>query len=75
MKEIDCLGDICPVPIIKINKALSSALAGDSILVKTDHSCVMQSILDHFGRKNYSVDIDEVINGVWEITITVKIAR
>lgn len=75
MKEIDCLGDICPVPIIKINKALSSASIGDSILVKTDHSCVSQSILDHFSKRNYSVDIDEVINGVWEITITVKKAR
>ena len=69
MKEIDCLGEICPIPIIKIKEQLKSMKSGDCIKIITDHSCTQQSIIDFFKRKNYSITIDEVINGVWEIFI------
>jgi len=73
MKEIDCLGDMCPVPIIKIKNALKTTLQGETIKVVTDHSCVHQSILDHFKKGNLFVEETEVINGVWEILITKKV--
>lgn len=71
MKEIDCLGEICPIPIIKIKQSLKSMNTGDSIKVITDHSCTHQSILDFFKKKkNFSIECEEVINGVWEFIIT-----
>lgn len=71
MKELDCLGEICPIPIIRITKALKTLEKGGSIKVVTDHSCVFQSILDHFDKRGTSVQQEEVMNGVWEIIITV----
>lgn len=68
--EIDCLGDMCPIPILKIKAALKTAQIGDTIKVVTDHSCVHQSILDHYKKANLQVEETEVINGVWEILLT-----
>lgn len=69
MKTIDCLGDICPVPILKIQKELLKTETGVSIKVITDHSCTVESIKKHFDRKGMSLEFDEVMNGVWEIIL------
>ncbi len=67
MKTIDCLGDMCPIPILKTKTELKSAACGETIKIVTDHSCVLESILSKF--KKYDITYEEVINGVWEIYI------
>jgi TusA-related sulfurtransferase len=71
MKKIDCLGEFCPIPILRIKKELETLPKGESFMLVTDHSCVLKSITDHFQKSsNISLEQDEVINGVWEIIIT-----
>lgn len=70
MKKIDCFGDFCPVPLLKARNEVEHLSNGDSFMLVTDHSCVVESIGDHFNSSKFVLDIDEVINGVWEITIT-----
>lgn len=70
MKKIDCLGDICPIPIIKTKKELQSLTSGESIMVVTDHSCTNEAIIETFKNHKVKFYSEEVINGVWEITIT-----
>lgn len=70
MKKIDCFGDFCPVPLLKARKEVETLGHGESFMLVTDHSCVVESIDDHFNSNLYSLDIYEAINGVWEITIT-----
>jgi TusA-related sulfurtransferase len=67
MKKMNCIGDMCPVPIIKIIKELPKLEEGKALEVVTDHSCVVQSIKDKF--KDNKLEIEEVMNGVWEIRI------
>ena len=69
MQKLNCLGDYCPIPLIKIKNALSNLPQYDSILLVTDHSCVVESIKEHCFNFSLSCSIDEVINGVWEITV------
>ncbi len=69
MITIDCLGDMCPIPILKIQKELKKKKPGVSIKVITDHSCVAESIKTHFSRKDMHLEFDEVMNGIWEIII------
>lgn len=71
MKIIDCFGDICPVPILKIEKELSVSKKGDSFMVVVDHSCTIKSIEERYKKRRVKFIIDEVMNGVWEITFTV----
>lgn len=68
MKKVDCLGDMCPIPIIKTRKALKSTSSDDTIKIVTDHSCVLEAIISNF--KKYEITYKEVINGVWEIYIS-----
>ncbi len=65
METIDCFGDICPVPIIKIERKLQSINKGDEFMIVTDHSCTLESIKDKYADK--VTMIEEVMNGVWEV--------
>jgi len=69
MITIDCLGDMCPIPVLKIQKELKKTKTGVSIKVITDHSCVVESIKSHFASKDISFEFDEVMNGIWEIIL------
>ncbi|AFA49015.1 sulfurtransferase TusA family protein [Acetobacterium woodii] len=68
MKTIDCLGDMCPIPVLKAKKELKNTQPGETIKIVTDHSCVLESLSSKF--KKHHITSDEVINGVWEIFIT-----
>jgi len=70
MQNIDCLGDMCPVPVLKTKTELKKIGRGESVKVETDHSCVLQSLLDNFREPKYTITYNEVMNGIWEIIIT-----
>ena len=69
MKKINCFGDICPIPIIKVQKELKMTKINDSFMVIIDHSCVLEGIKDYFKNTNHLIEINEILNGVWEIVI------
>ncbi len=70
MKKIDCFGDICPVPLIKIIAEHQKMSMGESVMLVTDHSCSEESISDYFKDAKTTVESEEVMNGVWEIVVT-----
>jgi TusA-related sulfurtransferase len=70
MHKIDCFGDICPVPILKMQHEIELLKPGETFQMVVDHSCVIASVEQHLANSVLEYDIDEVMNGVWEITIT-----
>lgn len=70
MNKLDCFGDICPVPLIKLQKKLKELAVGESIMIVVDHSCVVEAISDYYDHSNCTIEVDEVLNGVWEIIVT-----
>ncbi len=70
MKKIDCFGDICPVPLLKMNSEINKMSIGESFQMVVDHSCVIESIRETLFRSDLEYSIEEVLNGVWEITLT-----
>ncbi len=71
MKVIDCFGEICPIPVLRIEDEIKKASSGDSFMIVVDHSCVVQSIKDKYNSPKIKMGIDEVMNGVWEITFKI----
>ncbi|MCH4888437.1 sulfurtransferase TusA family protein [Acidaminobacter sp. JC074] len=69
MEKINCFGEICPVPLVRLQQQLKKMESGQSIMLVVDHSCVVESIDDYYSDSANSITIDEVINGVWEITV------
>lgn len=72
MHKIDCFGDICPVPLLKMQNELEHIQVGDTFLMVVDHSCVIESIKEYLGKTSCVYDVEEVLNGVWEINVTKK---
>ncbi len=68
-QRLDLLGEMCPIPILKAQKALEKMSAPASLTVVTDHSCVETNLKETFRRKGYKVSSNEVMNGIWEIDI------
>lgn len=67
-KLVDCVGEMCPVPLIKAKLRYKKIGIGESVTIITDHSCTSQALKDAF--KNYKCEITvEEENGIWEITI------
>lgn len=70
MNKIDCFGEICPVPLIKLQKELKELNSGETIMLVVDHSCSVEAINNYYNDTTTKVIVDEVINGVWEISVT-----
>lgn len=68
--ELDCLGDMCPVPIMKLKQCKNLKNRGDSVKLVTDHSCVVGSITDFCKKSRLTLEVVEPIAGVWELFIT-----
>ncbi len=66
---LNCLGDMCPLPLLKADAALKTLPEEESLMVVTDHSCTVESIREHFASRRCTLEIHEAISGVWEITI------
>ncbi|MBN2884055.1 MAG: sulfurtransferase TusA family protein [Clostridia bacterium] len=70
MKTIDSFGEMCPIPVLRIEEEIKSMEPGESFMIVVDHSCVVRSIEDKYKDGKIDVQIDEVMNGVWEIVVT-----
>ncbi len=67
--NLDCLGEACPVPLMKTEKKLNEIAIGDVLLVAIDHSCAMKNVPEWARKQGHNVEIEEVDDGEWEIVI------
>ena len=68
-KRLDCLGEACPVPLIKTQKEMDKLSVGDLLIVEIDHSCAMKNEPEWAIKDGHNVEIEEVDDGQWEIFI------
>ncbi len=66
---LDCLGEACPIPLVKAQNKLKELAAGDVVIVQIDHSCALKNIPDWARKDGHNVEIEEVDDGEWEIII------
>ncbi|AZR72147.1 response regulator SirA [Anoxybacter fermentans] len=67
---LDCMGEACPIPLIKVEKKLAQMKKGETLIVEIDHNCAMTNIPEWARKKGYKVEIREIYFGEWEIVIT-----
>ncbi|MDF2595271.1 MAG: SirA family protein [Clostridia bacterium] len=66
---LDCLGEACPVPLMRTEKKISELKVGDVLIVSIDHSCAMKNVPEWARKQGYNVEIEEVDDGEWELII------
>ena len=69
MHKVDCLGDICPVPLMKLMQYREQIDRGETVMIVTDHSCTCESLLGYCRKQKLPAEVAEPISGVWEITV------
>lgn len=69
MKKLNCMGDYCPIPLLRLQEEMKTFQPSDQLVLVTDHSCVVESIHEYLSSRKFIYHTDEIINGVWEITI------
>lgn len=71
MKEIrlDCLGESCPIPLIKTEKKFTSLKRGDVLIVEVDHNCAIRNIPEWAEKKGCGCQVKEVAAGQWDIIL------
>ena len=67
--ELDCMGEACPVPLVKAEKALADMDVGDILIVQIDHSCAMKNVPEWAREQGHNVELEEVDDGEWEVVI------
>ena len=66
---IDCLGEACPVPLVKAQNKLKELDQGDILIVQIDHSCAMKNLPEWARKDGHNVEVEEVDDGEWEVNI------
>lgn len=66
---LDCMGEACPIPLIKTEKEMEKLSVGDVVVVQVDHSCAIKNVPEWARTQGYNVEIDDVDDGEWEIII------
>ncbi len=66
---IDCLGEACPVPLVKAQNKLKELSLGDILIVQIDHSCAMKNLPEWASKDGHNVEVEEVDDGEWEVII------
>ncbi|HHV26350.1 MAG TPA: sulfurtransferase TusA family protein [Tissierellia bacterium] len=67
--RLDCLGEACPVPLIKTQKKIKKVGVGDTLVVEVDHSCAIKNVPEWARKEGYNCEIEEIDDGEWEIYI------
>ena len=67
--ELDCLGEACPVPLVKTQKKLEELAVDDILIVHIDHSCAMKNLPEWAREAGHNVEIEEIDDGEWDVVI------
>ncbi len=69
MHRLECLGDMCPLPLMKLMQCRDILSRGERVLLVTDHSCTCESVLSYCRAQKIDARVEEPISGIWEITL------
>ncbi|MDR1574504.1 MAG: sulfurtransferase TusA family protein [Treponema sp.] len=66
---LDCLGEACPAPLVKVQKELDAMAPGDVLTVNVDYGCAVSGVPGWAREQGCKVDVEEVGEGEWDIII------
>lgn len=69
IRDLDCLYEVCPIPLIRAIKELKTLKSGDVLVVHSDQSCVGIIMVEWAEQNKYQAKLVETENGEWEVYI------
>ncbi|EOC99559.1 sulfurtransferase TusA family protein [Caldisalinibacter kiritimatiensis] len=68
-KKIDCMDEICPMPLLRTIKEIKKIDVGEVLIIETNHNCSIINITEWAEKQGYNSDYMEISEGKWEIYI------
>lgn len=72
MHRLECLGDMCPLPLMKLMQCRDRLDRGETVMLVTDHSCTCESILSYCQKQKIHTHVHQPIPGIWEISLSLS---
>lgn len=69
VNKIDCIGELCPIPLLRAVQELKKMNPKDILVLHCDHSCVAIDIEKWAKKKDYPIQCIELSAGEWEVYI------
>lgn len=69
IRKIDCLSELCPIPLLRAIQELRTMDSDDILIVQADHSCVNVEIEKWAKKKGYPINSMDIGGGEWEVYI------
>lgn len=69
-QQIDCLGEMCPIPLLRLKACPVLKASGQTVKLITDHSCALGSVSEYCKKLDLKLETAEPIAGVWELYVT-----
>lgn len=69
---LDLLGEVCPVPLLRVREAVEHLSPGESVVVETDFPRAVRNISQWCMREGHGCQIDGLASGTWQVTVTRK---
>ncbi len=70
--KLEVWGEMCPLPLLKVQRKIKEIKSGDSITLETEHSCTSRAVAQWAKEKNYEFEEEEIVNGIWRLRIIKK---
>lgn len=69
VRELDCLYEACPIPLIKAVQELKKMNSGDILILRSDQSCLGVIVEEWGEQNNHKVKVIELEDSEWEVYI------
>ncbi len=67
--ELDLLGEVCPVPLLKTEKAVNNLSSEQPLEIITDHTQAVRNIMEFLEDRSLEFEVEELKPGIWKIKL------
>ena len=69
IEKLDLVGEICPVPLLKTEKAVDSLPRNKRLEIVTDHTQAVRNIMEFLDDRSRKFELTELEPGIWQIEV------
>lgn len=70
VRKLDCMGKVCPIPVVETRKMLAEMTAGESVEVSVDNYIAVQNLIKMAGQKQLGVSTEKFSDSHYAVTIS-----
>lgn len=68
--ELDLVGEVCPVPVLKAAEAMERLAPGDVLTIITDFARSVRNLMDWAERCGHPFEVEELADGSWAVHVS-----